>query len=102
MKFAVRQLIKAFGHSRYADVLLNEVVIWSHILITERPILSIPVMGRGLEIQITEPITLPSPDIRAAPGYSQAAHPGERHALRHAVRFLEIIAEPLVVVLRGD
>ena len=70
MKLAVRQLVDALAHSCYADVLLDHVVVRSQVLITQRPVLSIAVIRGSFEVQITEAIALPAPDVGAASGDS--------------------------------
>src|SRR5689334_1438943 len=61
-----------------ADVLLDDVVIRRQVSVAERPVNSVTVVRRPLEVQIAVAKAQPPPDVRAATADSQPAAPDKR------------------------
>ena len=101
MELAIRQFVDPFRHTRDPDVLLHHVVIGSNVFVTQRPVLSVSIVRRGLEIEIAQPITLASPDVGAASRDAHAPLPAEWHLLGGGVGLVQIVAVPLVVVFHA-
>ncbi len=102
LELAVGKVFQPFRHAGDANVFLHQIVIGSEIAVSERPIFAVTVLRGGFEIRVAETQTHAPPDVRAAAGHPQAAHPIERLIFGRCVRFLEIIDEPVVVVLAAD
>src|SRR5262249_26744451 len=87
--------------SANTHVLLYDVVVGCHILVADRPILPITVIGGGLKVQIAQAQADSPPDVCAPSRHSQASLPTERLALEGRIRFVKIVAEPFVVVFHA-
>ncbi len=102
LELAVGKVLQPFGHAGNAYVFLDEVVIRREIAVTEGPIFAVTILRGGFEIRLAETQAYASPNVGAATGHAKAAHPVERLVLGRGVRFLEVVDEPVVVVLAAN
>ena len=61
LEAAVGQLVDAFSLPADPDVLLDEVVVGREVRVGERPVLAVAVVGRGLEVEVAQPVALRVP-----------------------------------------
>ena len=97
-KLPVRQLWLSLGLTADADVLLDPVVVGDQVGVGEGPVVAVSVVAGRLQVQVAEPIALAPPDHAPASDDAEPL-PGERLVLRRSVRILQIVDEPVVVVL---
>src|SRR2546430_12758515 len=102
LELAVGKMLQPFGHSCDAYIFFDQIVIRRDIAVTERPIFAVTILGGGFEIRFAEAQTYAPPDISAATRHAKAAHPIEGLVFRSCVWFLEIIDEPVIVVLTAN
>src|SRR5215471_13413602 len=95
-------MLDFFLHSGDADVSLDQVVVRLEILVRKRPVFAVAIVGSGLEVPIAEAQTNAAPNVGAASGDAQAAHPKERVIGGLGVRLLEVVDEPAVIVFATD
>src|SRR5258708_6852785 len=96
LKLAVGKMLETFGAAGDANVFFDEIVVGLNVFVTERPILAVTVKRSRLEIPIAKAQADAAPNVGAAPGHAQAAHPVERLVRGHCVWFFEIVDEPVV------
>ena len=99
-KVAVGQRGIAFRRAADADVTLHDLVVRLHLLVRERPVFAVAIVAGRFEIQIAHAVALAPPDQRA-PAHDAQPLPGERLACRGAVGILQVVHEPVVVVLHA-
>ena len=95
-------LRSAFREPRNADVIFDEVMERFQIFVAQRPVLAIAIVRGGLEVEIAQPVALPSPDIGPPSHHTQAPEPHEGHPGGGCIRLLQIAGKPIGVVLTGD
>ena len=96
---AVGELRQVLGQTRDADVVLDEIVVGLEVLVVERPVDAVAVERGALHVLLAEAIALAAPHVGAPAGDAHAALPREGLAGRGRVRLLEVVAEPVRVVL---
>ena len=101
MKAAVGQLGHAFRLPGDPDVVLDDVVVGLEILVAERPVIAVPVVGPGLQVEIAQPITLPAPHVGAAADHAHPSKPAEWLVCRGGVGLVQIVREPVIVVFHA-
>ncbi len=99
VELAVGQLVDALEHPRDADVLLDLVVVGGEVGVGKRPVLTEAVEGRGLEVEVGVAVALPAPDVRAASDHAGPPLPAEGLPFGGGIGLLEVVHEPVVVVL---
>src|SRR5580765_3216639 len=85
-----------------SNVLLDQIVVGLNVFVGDGPVLALAVVARRLEIELTEAQRHAPPNIRPPARHAQTAKPVEGLVVRRAVRLVEIVAEPLVVVFGTD
>src|SRR4029434_7882185 len=73
-ELSVRHLLEAFARGAHSDKRLQQIVVRSQILVTQRPIFTIPVTARGLELVVAVTVALPRPAERLPPNLAPT-HP---------------------------
>src|ERR1700733_1123439 len=79
-------------------ILFNDVIKRSKVLVRDGPVLTIAVVTCGFKVQVAQSIALPPPAKRSTAHDAQSL-PAERFICRSAVRILNIVYEPVIVVL---
>src|SRR3989304_5924887 len=90
----------ALGLAAHADVTLDEVVVGSEVVVRERPIFAGAVEGSPLQVLLAHSIALPAPYVGAAPDEPRTPLPAEGLVGGRGVRLVEVVHEPMSVVLR--
>jgi hypothetical protein len=98
LELAVGEMLEAFRAAGDADIFFDEIVVGLDVLVAERPVFAVTVVGGGLKIPIAEAQADAAPDVGAAAGHAHAAHPVEGLARGSGVRLFEVVGEPVVGV----
>src|SRR4029453_10757844 len=98
-ELAVGEPGDVLGPARESDVVFDQLVVGNEILVVERPVDAEAVERRALQVLLTEAIALAAPDVGPSAGDPHPSLPRERLATRGGVRLLDVIAEPVAVVL---
>src|SRR4029077_10362118 len=74
-------------------------VVRNEVLVVERPVGAGAIEGVALQILLRIPVTVSAPDVGAPAGDAHAALPRKRLARLGGVRLVDVVAEPVRVVL---
>ena len=102
LELAVGKMFEPFHAAGDADVFFDEIVVGLNVLVTERPVFAVAVERSSFKVPVAEAQADAAPDIGAATGNAQAAHPIERLFLGRGVGLLEIVDEPVKGVFVAD
>jgi len=95
-------VLEAFGHAGDADVFFDDVVVGGDVCVADGPVFAVAVVRGGFEILIAEAEADAAPDVGAAAGDAEAAHPVEGLVGGRGVRFVVIVDEPVLRVFVAD
>ena len=102
LELAVGQVLEAFGHAGDADVFFDDVVVRSDVGVADGPVFAVAVVRGGFEILIAEAEADAAPDVGAAAGHAEAAHPVEGLVGGRGVGLVVIVDEPVLRVFVAD
>jgi len=95
-------MLKAFGHAGDADVFFDDVVVRGDVAVADGPVLTVAVEGGGFEVLIAKAEADPAPDIGAAAGHAETAHPVEGLVGGRRIGFVVVVDEPVLRVFVAD
>src|SRR2546426_4530829 len=98
LEVPVGQVLEPFRAAGNAHVAFHQVVVRGQVLVADRPVFSVTVERRGLQIEIAQPQADSAPDVGAASRHAQASLPTEGLFLSRGVRFLQVVAKPVIGV----
>ena len=102
LELAVGQMLETFGHAGDSDVFFHHVVIGRDVAVADRPVFAIAIVGGGFEIPIAEAQGDAAPDVGAAAGHAETAHPVKRFIGGRGVGLVVIVDEPVLRVFVAD
>jgi hypothetical protein len=95
-------MFEAFGHAGDADIFFYDVVVRSDVAVGDGPVFAVAVVRSGFKVLVAEAEADAAPNVGAAAGHAEAAHPVERFVGGGGVGLVVIVDEPVLRVLVAD